>query len=66
VVGNASLVCGGVPCQREEWCHHVRPFGHRDPEGDWNQQPPAQAQTSSGHPGDGLPHQPLGPTHHQN
>lgn len=37
VVGNASLVRGSVPCQREERRHHVGAFRHRDPEGDWNQ-----------------------------
>lgn len=66
VGGHACLVCGSLSCQCEEWSHHVSPVRHRDPEGDWHQQPFAPTQTAPGHPGDGLPHQPLCTTHLQN
>lgn len=59
VGGYASLVCGSLSCQREERSHHVSFVGHRDSEGDWHQQPTPPTQTTPGHSGDGLPHQPL-------
>lgn len=57
--GDACLVCGSLSGQCQEWRHHVRPVGHRDPTGDRHQQCPAQAQAPPGHPGDGVPDEPL-------
>lgn len=57
VVGwHASMVCRGLPCQCEERCHHVCAIRYRDPEGNWHQQPTAQAQAQTGHPGNGVTH----------
>lgn len=49
---DACMVCGCLPSKRQEWRHHVGPVRHRDPAGDWHQQPPAQAEAAAGHPGD--------------
>lgn len=58
VVGrDACVVRGSLPGQRKERCHYGQPVRHRDSEGDWYQQPFAQAQTPPRHPGNGLPHQ---------
>lgn len=66
VGGYAGVVCGSLSCQREEWSHHVSSVRHRDPAGDWHQQPSAPTQTPLGHPGDGLPHQPVSTPYLQN
>lgn len=66
VGGYAGVVCSSVSCQREERSHYVRSVRHRDPEGDWDQQPTAPTQTPTGHPRNGVPHQPLCATHLQN
>lgn len=63
VAGHAGLVRGGVSRQREKRRHHVGAVRHGDPEGDRHQQPPAPPQAAPGHPGDGVPHQPLRTTH---
>lgn len=60
---HAGMVCSGLPCQRKEWCHHVRAIRYRDPERDRHQQPTAQTETQTGNPGDGVTHQSLSPTH---
>ncbi|KAL0195880.1 hypothetical protein M9458_009452, partial [Cirrhinus mrigala] len=57
---DASVVCRSLSCQRKKRRYHVGPVGHRDPEGDRHQQSSAPPQTTPGHPGDGLAHQPFG------
>lgn len=59
LAGNACLVCGSMQSQREKWSHHVSFIGHRNPKGDWNQQPSASLKAQTSHPGDGFPHQPF-------
>lgn len=61
--GDAGLVRCCLPSQREERSHNVSPVRHRDPAGDRHQQRAASPEAASGHPGDGLAHQPLGTTH---
>jgi len=58
--GDAGLVRGSLPGQREERSRHGQPVGPGDPAGAGDQQPPAPAEAALGHPGDGLAHQPLG------
>lgn len=50
------MVCGCLPGQCQEWCHHGQLVGHRDPARDRYQQPAAPAQAAPCHPGDGLTH----------
>lgn len=64
VGGHARLVRRSLSRQREERRHHGQPVGHRDPEGDRHQQPTSPPQTAAGHPGDGVPHQPVSPGQH--
>lgn len=54
---DACVVRSSLSRQREERRHYGQPVGHRDSEGDWYQQPSAQAQAPPRHPGNGLPHQ---------
>lgn len=54
--GHACLVCGRLPGQCQERRHHGQPVRHGDPEGNWHQQPPAQAQATPRHSGDGVAH----------
>lgn len=58
------MVRGRMPRQRKERRNHGQSVRHRDSEGDWHQQPSAQAQAPLGHPGNGVPHEPLGARQH--
>lgn len=58
------MVRGSMPCQRKERRHHGKSVRHRDSEGDWHQQPSAQAQAPLGHPGNGVPDESLSTRQH--
>lgn len=53
---HACVVCGRLPGQCQEWCHHGQLVRHGDPARDRHQQPTAPAQAAPCHPGDGLTH----------
>lgn len=57
LAGNACLVCGSLPSQREEWGHHVCAVRHGDPERNWNQQSSASLKAPISNSGDGFPNE---------
>lgn len=54
--GHACVVRGCLSGQCQERRHHGQPVRHGDPEGNWHQQSPAQAQAAPCHSGDGVTH----------
>lgn len=63
LAGDACLVRGSLPRQREERCHYVCFVRYWDPERDRHQQSAASLKAAARHPGDGLPHQPFRASH---
>jgi len=64
VVGwHAGLVRSSMPRQCEVGSDHVGTVGPGDPARDWHLEPTSPPQAAPGHPGDGVPHLALRPSH---